>query len=282
MAVALEGLVVPNTVMHTPVDALLAAGLTFAGLPAALAVVKLTTHNTLEVISLAVAEPFRRLGLARQLLLWLQSETQRLGVQSLTLSYPLAHASTSAMGRLTADWHHSPGLRLVHLNRTGGAALVQMLTPLANRWLRSGRYALVHWQAMDSELQHRLDLRQQQAPSWAWSATADAALGQLDTRISQVLLDRQSVVGWLVAHRVGRSLLRVSQWWIIPEWRGHGLALLLLHQAVVDALKAQPSYLSGCFGVATSNAKMLNISHRYLEPLATSVQSNQRVSWSCP
>lgn len=52
------------------------------------------------------------------------------------------------MERLTAGWQHSPGLRLVHLDRAAAAALVQRLTPLALRWLRSGRFSLpAGWQA---------------------------------------------------------------------------------------------------------------------------------------
>ena len=282
LALALDGLVVPAALPVAPTDALLAAGQSFAGLPAVLAIVKQTRHDALEVISLAVAEPFRRLGLARQLLLWLQAEAQRLGVQSLSLSYPLAHASTAAMERLTNGWNHSPGLRLVHLDRTGGTALVQRLTPLAARWQRSGRFALVRWQAMGPDLHHQLERVQQQAPPWAWSATADAALGQRDDRISQVLLEREAVVGWLVAHRVGLSLFRVTQWWVSPEWQGRGLALVLLRQAVADALQAQPVYQSGCFGVGAGSEEMLQICRRHLEPLATTVQANQRVSWTCP
>jgi ribosomal protein S18 acetylase RimI-like enzyme len=282
LALALDGLVGPGASPVVPTDALMAAGQTFAGLPAALAIVQQTSHDALEVISLAVAEPFRRLRLARQLLLWLQSEAQRLDVQSLSLSYPLAHASTAAMERLTSGWHHSPGLRLVHLDRTGGAALVQRLTPLAARWQRSGRFALVRWQAMGPDLRHQLERVQQQAPPWAWSATADAALGQRDDRISQVLLDREAVVGWLGAHRVGLSLFRVTQWWVAPEWQGRGLALVLLRQAVADALQAQPIYQSGCFGVGAGSEEMLQICRRHLEPLATTVQANQRVSWTCP
>jgi ribosomal protein S18 acetylase RimI-like enzyme len=282
LAVALDGLVVPDAQAPMSTDALLAAGQTFAGLPAALAVVKLTTDDAGEVISLGVAEPFRQLGLARQLLLWLQSQVQLLGCRSLSLSYPLGHASTVAMERLTSGWQHSPGLRLVHLDRTGGAALVQRLMPLAARWQRSGRFALVRWQAMGPDLRHQLERVQQQAPPWAWSATADAALGQRDDRISHVLLDRDVLVGWLVAHRVGLSLFRVTQWWVAPEWQGRGLALVLLRHAVADALQAQPLYQSGCFGVGAGSEEMLQICRRHLEPLATTVQANQRVSWTCP
>lgn len=282
LALALDGVVGPDASASTPTDSLMSAGQTFAGLPAAMAMVKQAPDSALEVISLAVAVPFRRLGLARHLLLWLQAESQRLGCTSLSLSYPLAHASTPAMERLTADWQHSPGLRLVHSDRAGAAALVQKLTPLALRWRRSGRFALVRWKAMGAELRCRLEQRQQQAPPWAWPSSADKALGQRDDHVSQVLLDRDGVIGWLIAHRVGRSLFRVTQWWVAPEWQGRGVALVLLHQAVADALLAKPDYLSISFGVAVASEAMLRICRRHLEPLATTVQVNQRVLWKCP
>jgi len=282
LAVAFDGFVVPTAQAPMSTDALLAAGQTFAGLPAALAVVKQAPHGALEMISLAVAEPFRRLGLARQLLHWLQAEAQRLGCTSLSLSYPLAHGSTAAMERLTAGWQHSPGLRLVHSDRAGGAALVRKLTPLALRWRRSGRFSLVRWKAMGADLRLRLEQQQGQAPPWAWPASADTALWQRDDLISQVLLDRGVVIGWLIAHRVGRSLFRVTQWWVAPEWQGRGVALVLLHQAVADALLAQPEYLSISFGVAAASGAMLRICHRHLETLASNVQANQRVLWKCP
>jgi len=281
LALALDGVVGPDASSSVPSDAWMAAGQTFAGLPAAMAVIKPAPDPALEVISLVVAVPFRRLGLARQLLLWLQAEAQRLGFTSLSLSYPLAHRSTAAMERLTAGWQHSPGLRLVHLDRAAAAALVQRLSPLALRWLRSGRLSLVRWQAMGADLRCRLEQRQQQAPPWAWPTSADTPLGQRDDQISQVLLDRDVVIGWLIAHRVGRSLFRVTQWWVAPEWQGRGLALVLLHQAVADALLAQPAYLSGSFGVAAASEAMLQICRRHLEPLASTVQANQWASWQC-
>lgn len=279
LALALDSLLVPDALPGAPTDLLMAAGQTMAGLPAALAVVNCTPHAALEVISLAVAVPFRRLGMARQLLLWLQDEAQRLELTSLSLSYPQAYASTDAMERLTAGWQHSPGLRLVHLDRAAAAALVLRLTPLALRWLRSGRFSLVNWQAMEADLLCRLEQRQQQAPPWAWPAAADTDLGQRDDQISQVLLDRYAVIGWLIAHRVGRSLFRVTKWWVAPEWQGSGVALLLLHKAVADALLAQPLYQSGSFGVAASSEEMLRICRRHIEPLASAVQASQRASW---
>ena len=149
LALALAGITTPGAGAGLHKDELVAAGLTFAGLPAALAVGRLSNARPgLELLSLVVAEPFRRLGLARQLLAWLQAEARRLGWLSLNLSYPLGHGSTPAMTRLTAPnlgWQRSPGLRLIHLDRAGGQALVTRLAPLAAHWQRSGRFRLTSW-----------------------------------------------------------------------------------------------------------------------------------------
>lgn len=66
LALALDGVVGPDASPSEPIDALMAAGQTFAGLPAAMAVVKPAPDPALEVISLAVAVPFRRLGLVKR------------------------------------------------------------------------------------------------------------------------------------------------------------------------------------------------------------------------
>jgi len=108
--------------------------------------------------------------------------------------------------------------------------------------------------------------------------TEDGPLGLHDGAISQVLHDHGRPAGWLIAHRVGPALFRVSQWWVEPSLQGCGVALVLLKQAVADALAAKPTYRAGCFGVAAESEAMLLLCRRYLEPLATGVQVSERVT----
>lgn len=96
-----------------------------------------------------------------------------------------------------------------------------------------------------------------------------------------MLLDRDVVIGWLIAYRVDWSLLPATQWWVAPELQGRGVGLVLLHQAVANALLAQPDYLSISYGVDEGSEAMLRICRRHLEPLASTVQANQRASWEC-
>ena len=282
LGLALAEITIPGSGAERHEEELVAAGITFAGLPGALVVGRLSTARAgLELLSLVVAEPFRRMGLAQQLFNWLRAEALRLGWPSLNLSYPLGHASTPALTRLTdpqQGWQRMPGLRLVHLDRAGGQALIKRLEPLAAHWQRSGRFQLKRWQNLSPEQQHQLDTLPT-TPGWAsaMQGRQDGPLGQHDGAISQVLFDHGRPAGWLIAHRVGHSLFRVSRWWVEPSLQGCGVALILLKHAVADALETKPEYRSGCFGVAPSSEAMLLLCQRYLEPLAIGVQANERV-----
>lgn len=282
LADALHSVSLPTIEMGTA-QGLHAAGLTFAGLPAALAMLQRHDGSVLTIVSLAVNAPFRQLGLARQLLDWLMAEAERLGCSRLMVSYPLNHASTAAMQRLTSParrWQHRPGLRLVNGDRSALSIIVSRLTPLAERWLSRGRWSLVPWKALDANQQREVEQLQQQAPQWARPETTESQspLSKRDEATSHALLDHGAVAGWLIAHRVGRSLFRVSQWWVAPELQGSGIALLLLYQAISDALRAIPTYNSVSFGFAIHNRSMQSISARFLEPLAISSQNHERAT----
>jgi GNAT superfamily N-acetyltransferase len=263
--------------------ALLAIGSFFAGQPAALAMLRAGSDRSLEVLSLVVAEPFRRLGLASEQLRWLREQALELGWRSLSISYPLNHGSTAAMERLTTPqrgWQQADGLRLVHLDRDGGQALIQRMAPVVSRLQQSDRFTLLPWFAMASDQQQRIGERLQ-APQWAWPLhqNLDAAYARLDGAISTVLLDRGTPAGWLMVHRVGPDLFRVTQWWVIDDLHGMGTGLMLLVHVVREALAAWPRYKAGCFGVAPENLTMLRLSSRQIEPLACNVQGNRRCTW---
>jgi hypothetical protein len=284
LAQALSGVRQPP-LAKTPAPAqgaLLAAGSFFAAQPAALAVLRAGPDQSVEVLSLVVAEPFRGLGLAREHLCWLREQALEIGWRSLSLSYPLNHASTAAMERLTdaqQGWQQAAGLRLVHLDRDGGQALIQRMGPVVSRLQRSDRFSLLPWTALPLDQQQQIGERLQ-APRWAWplQRDLDAAYARLDGAISTVLLDHGDPAGWLMAHRVGPDLFRVSQWWVIDELQGLGTGLMLLVHSLSAALAAWPRYNAGSFGVAPENVTMLRLCSRQIEPLACNVQNNRRCS----
>lgn len=262
-----------------------AAGVTFAAMPAALLVVRSVLAVELEVISLVVARPLRQLGMARALMDWLRVEAQRLGWKGLVLRFPLDHPCTPAMQRLTNlcdGWHHSKGLRLVHFDQAGALALKTRLEPVARRFQRSMRYALLPWRSLTPGHRRALQAMIDQSPVWSRPSLTlpgeDASgrvLQQRDAALSQLLLEAGKPVGWLVVHRVGPSLLRVNQWWVLPKLQGHGGALYLVERALHYALVAEPAFQLICFGISSHNDSMMALNLKHLEPLAAGVRLSQ-------
>jgi len=279
LALSLQLIKIPDYGGRHPVG-LYAAASSFAGLPAALAVIQLSSAKVLDVLSLVVAEPFRGLGLATQLCDWLRCEAKRLGLHALMISFPFDHPCTGAMERLTdpgQGWSHSPGLRLVHLNREGLQGLMERVSQLVDQWGRNNRFQTLSWRDLKPKQLVQLQ-GVSDAPHWAQFDSDDrgVVLGQLDEDVSQVLLEHEKPVGWLLAHDLGVSRFRVSVWWIQPQLQGQGIALMLLRPAIAHALARKPSYESSSFGIAASSGSMLRLSRRHLETFAYQVKANKR------
>lgn len=267
----------PEPTQHVPRPTIWAAGLTVAGLPAALALLKRSALQV-EIISLAVASPFQRLGIAGRLLRWLRVELQRLGYKSIRICYPLQHPSTAAMARLTdaqGGWIQAPGQRLVHFSGAAGELLLQRLTHLNTHWRRSTRFQTLAWSELTPGQLLELDRLRDQVPTWAFpgrrASDHDSSwLGvqQRDVAASQLLLDQGQPAGWIMVDRIGEAILRISQWWVCPTLQGRGIALMLLQRALEQGLSRKPRPVRGCFGIGAGSEAMLLLSRRHLEPLA--------------
>ena len=264
---------------------LFAAGLRFAGMPAALAVLRSHQRSAtgeVSVLSLVVTPHLQGLGLARELLSWLRAELKQQGWGRLSVSYPLDHSCTEAMEKLTSScegWTHRAGLQLMQLDRSGAAQLVQRLAPMARHAQRQQRFSLRAWNDLEPiSLKGLGDCLC--APEWAHprdEADGDP-LQALDPAISSVLLDWNEPAGWITAHRVGKHMFRVSQWWVKPELQGSGIALLLLHQAVQGALRSPHGYSRGSFGIEPGNTQAITLCARKIAPFACGVSRQRRAS----
>lgn len=264
-------------------DHYVAAGMSFAGLPAALAVLRLeqrSASSDATLLSLVVTPQLQRLGLARELMQWLFQQSQQLGWAGLSVSYPRDHSCTVAMHKLTkaeAGWKHTAGLLLLQLDRSGAARLLERLDPLLRHAQRSDRFKLTAWQELPPAQRNNLGPALK-APFWAWPSDDQGhdPLQVLDPVISTVLLDHQQTVGWLTAHRVGPRLFRVSQWWVRPSIQGTGAALLLLHRAVKGALLSPVGYEVGTFGMEPGNTMAVHFCERKIAPLAAGISRQCR------
>ncbi len=249
-----------------------AAGVSLAGLPAALVVARSSKDSKLTILSIAVSEPFRGIGLARDLMTWLINEAKRLNYSTLVLSFPRDHFSTFAMESLTNPddgWKHCQGLSLIHISRPGCKALLRRLAENTTLLSLGANYQVLPWGVLSMQQRQQLKLVEK-APEWADPALADCGdgIGKLDEAVSQVLFSQLRPVGWLIAHRVGYSRIRITAWWVQKSLQGRGIALLLLKAAISYALQCKPHYISGCFGVAPANTAMKRFSNRHLEPLS--------------
>lgn len=263
----------------------IAAGLRFAGMPAALAVLRSQQSRAageLGLLSLVVTPHLQGLGLARDLLGWLRVELKQRGWSRLSVSYPLDHRCTAAMEKLTRSsegWTHRPGLQLMQFDRSGAAQLVQRLAPVVRHAQRQQRFSLQAWHDLAAGTRRGLGdcLR---APDWAHPREdgPEDPLQTLDPAISSVLLDRGQPAGWITAHRVGARLCRISQWWVKPELQGSGIALLLLYQAVQEALRSPDGYACGSFGMEPGNMQALTLCARKIAPFACGVNRQRRAS----
>ena len=286
VAMGLKRVEVPQltTVMSPGGIRQMAAGIRFAGIPAGLAVLRQDLQHdptAVGLLSLAVTTPLRQLGLARDLLSWLRGQAPLLGWRSLGLSYPLNHACTAAMQQLTlsADgWHQSDGMQLVHLDRQGGAELLQRLAGSVAKASRRGRFGLLAWRELPER--NRLELGPAlQAPKWAWPADDNGQdpLQSLDIEISTVLLDSGQPAGWLMAHLLAPRLFRVSQWWVKPDLQSHGAAMLLLHRAIEGALASPIGYTMGSFGMNRANTPAIRLCARKILPVASGISQQRHV-----
>lgn len=287
LARALSGVSPPGSHASSLLPAsLLAAGVFFANTPAALAVLRPGSDQSVDILSVVVSEPFRRFGLASELLRWIQVQALHLGWRSITVSYSLGQVSSKGMSCLIDSlpgWQCTEGLRVVRFNRDGGHALIRRMEPLVQRMHRTSRFSLLPWSRVAADKKQRLGEQLQPPPGyWPHDIDESTPIEQLDEDASTLLLDSGNPVGWLFAHRVGTTLFRVTRWWVVPAHQGKGTGLLMLDRAVRQSLLNQWTYLSGCFGIAPNNSIMLRLSRRHIEPMGIAIHDHKRCFFSLP
>lgn len=279
LSTTLEYIVLPGGGRHLATNELMAAGMMFAGLPAALAVVEIGKDYSIGLLSIAVAKDFRRLGIAKELIEWIKREAKELGFSPLWTSYPLDQSCTMAMKRLTADnrgWRHRQGLRVVCLDRLGIKRLDRRLSSVKRRLLQSGQFEVRSWNEITPSILHKLNSAAARMTEWSIASTENNVLERNEVNLTQVLLYQDLVIGWLILHKIDNCSVRVTQWWISSEWQGRGIALLLIAQATHAALHAKPRIESASFGVAVGNHEMELLCKRLLEPMACNVRNMER------
>ncbi len=246
----------------------------------------------LEVMSVAVRQPFRRRGIATSLIDAASVWAKKQGLAAILISVPLHRPGTAALERLTASkggWEDKPGFILATL------ASSPQVEPLLRRFQRvAQRYRIrmgYDIGAYPNELTQALKQRVEDASLPAWAQPIDPSTGTfgdapLDLNYSRFLLQADKLVGWLVCHRPQQDLLRYTSGWVDEPWQSRGGLFVLLADVIEAAhfqVKPRSKALGdgacqiqqgtpiarGCFGFKEDNYRMLELSEKHLRPCCT-------------
>ncbi len=246
----------------------------------------------LEVMSVAVRQPFRRRGIATSLMGAASVWAKKQGLAAILTTMPLHRPGTAAIERLTASkggWDDKPGIILATL------ASSPKVEPLLRRFQRvAQRYRIRMGYDIGpypNELTPALKQRVGDASLPAWAQPIEPSTGvfgdaPFDRNYSRLLWQADKVIGWLVCHRPQQDLLRYTSGWVDEPWQRRG-GLFVLLADVIEAAHFQVKPRSnppgdgayqmqqgipvarGCFGFKEDNYLMLELSEKHLRPCCT-------------
>lgn len=246
----------------------------------------------LEVMSVAVRQPFRRRGLATSLLDAASVWTQQKGLSAILITMPLHQPGTSAIDRLTTSrngWEDKPGIILATL------ASCLKVEPLLRRFQRIARryqirvgYRITPY---PNELIPALKQRVEDPSLPGWAQPADPSTGvfgdaPLDRCHSRLLWRDEKLIGWLVCHRPQQDLLRYTIGWVDAPWQRRGGLFVLLADVIeaahfqgrprsntpdhgADQTQQGMPIARGCFGFKAENYLMLELCTKHFRPCCT-------------
>jgi len=246
----------------------------------------------LDVMSIAVHQPFRRQGIATSLLDAASVWAQKRELAAILTTMPRHRPGTAAIERLTASkggWEDKPGIILATL------ASSSKVEPLLRRFQRiAERYQIrmgYHIGSYPNELTPALKRRIEDASLPAWAQLIDPSAGvfgdaPLDRKYSRLLWQADKLIGWLVCHRPQQDLLRYTTGWVDEPWQRRGGLFVLLADVIEAAhFQARPRSIAvgddayqiqqgipiarGCFGFKAENYLMLELSEKHFRPCCT-------------
>jgi GNAT superfamily N-acetyltransferase len=231
-----------------------------------------------EVISLMVAERFRRRGLATWLLDTAQKALAKAGCRELRLSYPKMEEIEPAMLRLCADergWQAAGGTLLYSCNVGDVPAFLASLSSYNDRLLAAWPLACIAYGDL-TEQQLRRSLRRLKPPGWAHPPlpkTTEEGWGQLDPQLSKGLLLGDELVGWCLCHRISGTAHRITVAYVGEAYQSKGWMVvpLLKTVAAVEAWNASTDRNPDHgirFGIRDENIAMLRFAERRIKPFA--------------
>ena len=231
-----------------------------------------------EVISLVVAERFRRRGLGRQLLESARQSLANAGCRQLQLAYPQREEVEAAMVRLCAPergWRPAGNTVLYSCSTAEVPSFVASLKPVELRLKAGVQLTCINYGDL-SERQFRQARQHLKPPDWAkppQPGRPSECWGELDATISQGLLLNDALVGWCLCHRIASKSHRITVAYVGEAYQRKGWMVIPVLKTV-EALATWNAQTGNNpehgirFGVRGDNKEMIEFAERRIKPYA--------------
>ena len=226
-----------------------------AGVMVGFAIADRRADGGAQLLSLKVDPAWRRRGIGTGLLQRLMVFLAREAIAPLSLRYKSSPELSTCFEPILArlGWSQ-PRTDFVLLE---GHSSQLAAIDWADRYPISAPYNLLPWLALTAE--QRAQANALQAPA---ELRPPADLQDLEPTICLALLHQNALVGWLIAHRTGASIVRYSSLFVAPAHRGRARALALLNEGFRRQHAAGIPFARAA--IDSSNAVMLRLLDRHL------------------
>ena len=226
-----------------------------AGVMVGFAIAERRADGGAQLLSLKVDPAWRRRGIGTGLLQRLMVFLAREAIAPLSLRYKSSQELSTCFEPILAHLGWSqPRTDFVLLE---GHSSQLAAIDWADRYPISAPYNLLPWLALTAE--QRTQATALQAPA---ELRPPADLQDLEPTICLALLHQNALVGWLIAHRTGASIVRYSSLFVAPAHRGRARALALLNEGFRRQHAAGIPFARAA--IDSSNAVMLRLLDRHL------------------
>ena len=245
------------------------------GEPAALCIARRYTNAPEEstLLSLAVAESYRRQGVGRAVLHATIAELARRGSRRCEVTYTVDPADPGPFDHLLARYGFAaPEVRML-LCRNQGRVIDP---PWSGRSPLPSGWRVQPWSQVAADQREALR---------TWIAGHDAIAQALSPfrspeplheDVTQALVDETGrVAGWLLAHCLDERTLRYSSIYLRDDLQGGGFAVALLSAAIACHVAQVARWPDCSFGVRQDNPMMLRFARRHLAPLLTHTRESR-------